>query len=159
MRFLRSSSATSLSSAERTCLMLTRVVTAAYVAAIGAAVPLMMRLPLARLARVLEPRRQAVSDLDSACMERRVAFIDEALRRGRPFVRPGCLSRGVTRYWFLRRAGADVVLCFGTGKVESQVQAHCWLTIDGTPLYEPEDDTTFSTLVQIRRPGVLQAVG
>jgi hypothetical protein len=62
-----------------------------------------------------------------------------AIRAGRPLVRPGCLTRGVTRYYFFRRDGMDVSLCFGMGQVEGQFVGHCWLVKDGVPFMEPRD--------------------
>jgi hypothetical protein len=49
------------------------------------------------------------------------------------------LTRGLTRYFFLRRAGLDVVLCFGMGRHDTEVLAHCWLVKNGEPFLEAED--------------------
>jgi hypothetical protein len=54
-------------------------------------------------------------------------------------VRPGCLTRGLTHYFFLRRAGADVVLQYGIGTVEGRTEGHCWLVRDGVPYLESKD--------------------
>ena len=62
-----------------------------------------------------------------------------AIRAGRPLVRPGCLTRGVTRYYFFRRDGMDVSLCFGMGKFDEEFVGHCWLVKDGVPFMEPRD--------------------
>jgi hypothetical protein len=64
-----------------------------------------------------------------------------ALRVGRPLVRRGCLTRGITLYYFLRRAGADVRLCFGLGAVDGGdgFDGHCWLVLAGEPYLEPRD--------------------
>ena len=76
-------------------------------------VPLLTRLPLPRLAAVLEPRGRN-RRIPRTTVERVVRAVDAGLARGKPVVRPGCLTRAVTRYWFLRRAGFDAVLVFGT---------------------------------------------
>lgn len=53
-----------------------------------------------------------------------------------PGIRRSCLTRGVTLYYFLTRAGVDVSLCFGVGTVEGVMGAHCWLVKDGEPYLE-----------------------
>ena len=62
-----------------------------------------------------------------------------AIREGRPVVRPGCLTRGVTRYYFFRRDGMDVSLSFGMGRVKGEFVGHCWLVKDGMPFMETQD--------------------
>jgi hypothetical protein len=57
-------------------------------------------------------------------------------RFGRPFIVPGCLTRGLALYYFLRRLGLDVALVFGHGKVNDQFAAHCWLERDNEPYLE-----------------------
>ena len=61
---------------------------------------------------------------------------------GHPLVRPGCLTRGVTLYYALRRAGDDVSLCFGVGEDGGQTAGHCWLDKAGRPLLERVDPRT-----------------
>jgi hypothetical protein len=64
-----------------------------------------------------------------------------APRIGRPLVGSGCLTRGLTLYWFLRRAGLDVELRFGLDPAHDGdlTDGHCWLTLDGAPYLEPRD--------------------
>lgn len=106
---------------------------------LASCVPALMRLPLARLQRVLEPRRvpppPKPEDLSSLANH-----VDWVLRKARPIVRPGCLTRGVTLYYFLRRAGGDVSLAFGMGVPDaSEFAGHCWLVRDGEPFLERTD--------------------
>jgi len=68
-----------------------------------------------------------------------VRRIDSLLVAGRPVVRTGCMIRGLTLYRFLRRAGADVSLRFGVGKIRGEFAAHCWIVYRGEPLEEPRD--------------------
>jgi Transglutaminase-like superfamily len=58
------------------------------------------------------------------------AYLGVAIARGKPLVRPGCLALGLTRYYFFRRAGMDVSLHFGMGRIgkEKEFVGHCWLT-------------------------------
>ena len=70
------------------------------------------------------------------------AYIETAIRRGQPLVRRGCLTRALTRYYFLRRAGLDVALCFGMGRLDKEFMGHCWLEKDGEPFLETEDPQT-----------------
>ncbi|HYG65357.1 MAG TPA: lasso peptide biosynthesis B2 protein [Thermoanaerobaculia bacterium] len=106
------------------------------------AVPLLLRLvKLPRLRDWLEPHldRPAPALSDRAAVESLVGRIDALLAAGRPFVRSGCLTRGVTLYYFLRRAGAGVCLVFGMGKMGGAIAGHCWLVFAGEPLVEKED--------------------
>jgi hypothetical protein len=109
------------------------------VCAFGAAVPLLMRLPLPRLAALVSrpPRRSAPA---AAEIDRLVRVIDLAPRAARPLVRSGCLTRGLTLFWFLRRAGLDVELRFGLDAApEGAIDGHCWLALGGEPFLEKRD--------------------
>lgn len=108
---------------------------------LAAAVPFLLRLlKLPELRFWLEPRRGPLPPPPTAgevaAMIRR---IDRLLASGRPLIRSGCLTRGVTLYYFLRRAGADVSLCFGMGELAGRFEGHCWLVRQGEPLAEPRD--------------------
>lgn len=82
-------------------------------------------------------------------------WVDAIMRRGRPVIRPGCQTRGVTLYYALRREGLDVALCFGVGTVAGAVEGHCWIDLDGEPQLEPFDPrTAFTEVVRISRAGV-----
>jgi hypothetical protein len=50
-----------------------------------------------------------------------------------------CLTRGLTLCYFLRRAGLDVSLAFGMGRIGGQLGGHCWLTLGGAPFLEEPD--------------------
>lgn len=105
--------------------------------AFAMAVPLITRLGLARQERILEPRAPVRPDpVREAWLE---VNVDRILGRGAPVVRPGCLTRGLTHYYFLRRAGADVRLKYGIGSVEGRMEGHCWLVRDGEPYLEAKD--------------------
>lgn len=109
------------------------------VCAFAAAVPLLMRLPLPRLAALLTrpPRRTPPSTAEVERLERLIAL---APRIAGPLVRSGCLTRGVTLFWFLRRAGLDVELRFGLDPGgDDAVDGHCWLSLDGEPFLERRD--------------------
>jgi hypothetical protein len=51
-----------------------------------------------------------------------------------------CLRRSLTRYHFLRRAGAPVVVRFGArfvnGKPDREITGHAWLTLNGQVYHE-----------------------
>jgi hypothetical protein len=108
------------------------------VLAVAALVPLLMRLPLRRLEALIEPRHapERPDVARQAWIERR---LDDIIAAGHPLVRPGCLTRGVTHYFFLRRAGVDVRLQFGIGRPQGQDEGHCWLVRDGEPYLERVD--------------------
>ena len=103
----------------------------------AAAVPFLMRLKLSRLESLLEPKIPSSGDRDR--VEQIAEYVEVAIREGRPLVRPGCLTRGVTRYYFFRRDGMDVSLCFGMGQVKEEFAGHCWLVKDGVPFMETRD--------------------
>jgi len=83
------------------------------------------------------------------------AWVDAIIRRGRPVVRPGCLTRGVTLYYALRREGDDVSLCFGVGADQGRPAGHCWLDKAGEPLLERVDPLSkFAEVVRLTPDGV-----
>jgi hypothetical protein len=106
------------------------------VLAFAVLVPALLRLPLPRLEAALEPRRTRPDQARQAWLERRV---DDLLAAGHPLVRPGCLTRGLTLYYFMRRAGAPVHLQFGMGRPTGELEGHCWLVREGEPYLETVD--------------------
>jgi hypothetical protein len=125
-----------------------------YLSAFAGLVPLLMRLPLPRVAALLT-RSPAVSHPSPAMIERLDRLVALAPRVAHPFVRPGCLTRGVTLFWFLRRAGLDVELRFGLDAARhADTDGHCWLTLDGEPLLEKVDPRPrFAELYRLPMPG------
>jgi hypothetical protein len=109
----------------------------------AAAVPLIFRLRITWLNRLLSTRRGAVRPAGELC-ERELILrcVEWAIRAGNPVIRQNCLTRGVTRYYFLRRAGADLSLCFGAAWHQGeflQAPGHCWLVENGKPCLEESD--------------------
>ena len=102
----------------------------------AAAVPFLLRLKLSRVKALLEPVR---SWAGRDRVEQISEYLEMAIREGRPLVRPGCLTRSVTRYYFFRRDGVDVSLCFGMGQVNGEFVGHCWLVKDEVPFMETRD--------------------
>ncbi len=118
-----------------------QLLVAARILAVAALVPALLRLGLPRVESLLEPK-SIPPKLASSEVERLLELVDTVLRRGRPLVREGCLIRGVTRYYFLRRAGVDVRLVFGLGASGDTFEGHCWLVRDGRPFLEASDPRT-----------------
>jgi hypothetical protein len=122
------------------------------------ATPFLVRFGLPRLQRWLEPARtpSPIDPGDSARIEAQTAaWVDGIIRRGKVFVRPGCLTRGVTIYYALRRMGDDVSLCFGVGPDEGTMAGHCWIDKAGVPLVENVDPySKFTEVVRLSRLGV-----
>lgn len=119
---------------------------------VATAVPLLLRLRLRRLEAIVEPRRPPAR-ANEARAEWVATRIDRILAAGRPIVRPGCLTRGVTLYYLLRRAGVNVTLQFGVGRVEGTYEGHCWLVRDGEPYLERVDPRPmFTGTYSIPRP-------
>jgi len=115
----------------------------ARVATFAATVPLLMRFPLPRLAALLTrpPRRPRAGALEVEVeVERLERLVALAPRVARPLVRTGCLTRGLTLYRFLRRAGLDVELRFGVDpRSVDAADGHCWLALGDEPFLERED--------------------
>ncbi len=89
--------------------------------------------------------------------ERTAAWVDAIIRRGRPLVRPGCLTRGVTLYYALRRDGIDLALAFGVGTDQGAPAGHCWLDLDGKPFLERVDPLDkFTEVVRLSPTGIHQ---
>lgn len=108
------------------------------VVSFSAAVPVLMRLKLPLLDRLLERRFASATAAggDANGPEEIVRCVDSALAVGAPLVRPGCLTRGLTLYYFLRRAGLEVTLCFGVRWRNGEIAGHCWLEKGGEPFLE-----------------------
>jgi hypothetical protein len=110
----------------------------------AAAVPLLFNLRLSVLSRVLERRIQSARQRrnNSLKSEQILRCVDIAMSAGRPLVRPRCLIRAVTLYYFLRCSGMDLALCFGAASKHGRLveaAGHCWLTKDGEPFLEERD--------------------
>jgi hypothetical protein len=105
----------------------------------GLTVPLLLRLKLERLASRLEPAAPPPPPADPGAAEALARRIDFWLKAWRPLVRAGCLTRGITQYRFLRRAGFDVSLRFGIGELKGDLDGHCWIVKDGEPFLEKRD--------------------
>ena len=120
--------------------------------------PLLVRAGLPRLQRWLEPSTPSAPPTGAdvgRVAQQYGRWVDGIVRRGHPVVRRGCLTRGVTLYSALRRAGLDVSLCFGVGRDPAGVTGHCWLDLDGQPLLERADPrSVFTEMVRLSRAGV-----
>ena len=103
----------------------------------AATVRFLLRLKISRVEALLEPKIPSTAARDR--VEQITEYVEMAIRKGRPLVRPGCLTRSVTRYYFFRRDGMDVSLCFGMGQVKEEFAGHCWLVKDGVPFMETRD--------------------
>lgn len=116
------------------------VLLAIQVVTVAAIVPLITRLPLDTLSRIITPRSvpQAV---DPRRVTQLTALIPAVLHAGCPFLRTHCLPRGLVLYYFLRRAGLEVELCFGMGASKGEYSGHCWLSSQGSPYLENGDPT------------------
>jgi len=99
---------------------------------------LLMLLQLDRVQRLLEPRHVSVSSKPATIKQIR-RYVDFILFVGRPIVRRRCLTRALTLYYFLKRAGMDVTVCFGMGTIEGEYVGHCWLVKEGAPFLERRD--------------------
>jgi hypothetical protein len=110
-----------------------------------------MRLKLTRLQQLLELGN--APQLPEPDEVHKVAIcVETVLQPDRCFIRRKCLTRGLTLYYFLRRIGFDVVLCFGMGIINGEFAGHCWLIKDGEPFMETKDPRpVFAVIYSIPR--------
>lgn len=110
----------------------------AHIFLFAVSVPALLRLNISRLQWVLEPERLPTF-VDPAKVQKITSYVNLMMSADMPFIRPGCLTRGITLYYFLKRSGVDLRLSFGLGKVDGQYVGHCWLVMDGVPYLERRD--------------------
>ena len=70
-----------------------------------------------------------------------IRCVELATAIGKPLVQARCLTRCATLFYFLRRAGWDLTLCFGAACVDgklTEAAGHCWLVKDGKPFFGRE---------------------
>jgi hypothetical protein len=118
-----------------------------YVILFAAAVPLLMRLRTRTLERLLYLRHRPGDTASAEAIARVLRHFQLARHIGSPLVGSGCLTRGLTLHYFLRRAGLNVTLCFGIGHVADQFTGHCWLSRAGMPFLEEHDPRSLYTHV------------
>jgi len=124
----------------------------------AAAPVLLARTRLAALAAALEPAAPSAAEPTAAGVAARLARVDRVLAAGWPLVRRGCLTRGLTRYRFLRELGADVSLAFGIAPGSGDWEGHCCLELAGVPLAEPRDPRpTYAETWRIHPPPAIDA--
>jgi hypothetical protein len=111
-----------------------------------------MSMRIDRLGRLLEPARLP-APLSMSGAREVAAQVDQVLRAGRPLLRSGCMVQGIARYYFLRRAGVQVALCFGIGSQAGSFVGHCWLDLNGEPFLEQTDPRLrFTEMYRFPRP-------
>lgn len=121
---------------------------------VALATPLLTRIPLPRLDALLDWAVTGTAPEIEPDADAIANTVLAALQVGRPLVRRGCLTRGVTLYYCLRRAGVDVALSFGMGRATGGdgFDGHCWLELDGAPYLEPSDPRrTYATMYTFGR--------
>jgi hypothetical protein len=109
----------------------------------AAALPLLFRLKIPLVARLLDvPIGCGGATAAPQEQDFIIHCVEWVMAAGRPLIRPSCLTRGVTRYFFLRRAGVNLGLCFGAAWRQGeliQAPGHCWLVKDSKPYLELSD--------------------
>ena len=115
--------------------------------------PLLVRFDLPRLKRLIEPRRVRRAGMvrkmpSTESVDRIVRYTDGMLARRGPMMRKNCFRRAITLYYFLRREGVELDVCFGVKTPgESLLDGHCWLVRDESPYLEAIDPTSMFTPV------------
>jgi hypothetical protein len=116
------------------------------ISAFAAIVPLLTRLPIRQLEALMEPAHPNHA-IDPDLAERIIRYTDLVCRLGRRLIARLCLTRGLTLFYFLRRAGVNASLVFGAGTVRDDFAGHCWLVRNGEPYLEKVDPRTLFTPV------------
>jgi Transglutaminase-like superfamily len=114
------------------------------IAVFAAAVPWLVRIPVRRLEAWVDPPFPPPF-ADTVQAERIIRIAQFICRFARPLIKNPCQVRGLTLYYFLRRAGVDVSLVFGIGLVGAAYAGHCWLVKDGEPFLETRDPRQYFT--------------
>jgi hypothetical protein len=107
-------------------------------------VPLLTRLPIRRVEALVDPSHPSPK-LDVARVERIIHHTEFVCRAGRRLIPRLCQTRGLTLFYFLRRAGVNTSLVFGAGTVHDTFAGHCWLVLNGKPYLEKTDPRPFFT--------------
>jgi hypothetical protein len=114
---------------------------------VAGASPFLARLPPERLARTLEPRQTPTRSQVSA-----PATVERALAITSRLIRHTCYTRGITRYFVLRRSGFAVSLVFGIDPISEPPDGHCWIVMNGEPYLEStEPGERFTSVWSIGR--------
>ena len=112
--------------------------------------PLLARLRPRRLSRVLSLVAARAGRLPRRDTRVAVARVDRALAIAARVRPQTCLTRGISRFVVLRRAGLPVELVFGLGPQDGDYAGHCWLELDGAPYLEQEDPrATFPEVLRV----------
>jgi hypothetical protein len=100
-------------------------------------------IPIARLAPVMWSDRKGPTGVSPAHVIRLAGRISRAIP-----TRDNCLERSLLAYRFLSMAGEDPRLVLGVKSSDGGLSGHAWLTLDGTPVYDPvETPRDFPPLV------------
>ena len=103
--------------------------------------PAALKGPLPEALQKLTPVKGAATNVGADSI-RDLADIVALLDRRSPLGL--CLRRSLVRYHFLRREDLPVVLQFGAkfvaGKPDREVTGHAWLTLDGQPYDEADEN-------------------
>jgi hypothetical protein len=80
------------------------------------------------------------------------SLIDKLIKRC-PFLliagKQACLIRGLLLYFFGKRNGLNIKLCFGSKQTNRGFDTHCWIVCDGRILYEVDKVIKqYTTLVE-----------
>lgn len=112
--------------------------------------PLLARLPPSRLCRVLSLVAVRAGRLPRRDVRFAIARVERALSIAARVRPQTCLTRGISRFVVLRRAGFPVELVFGLGPQAGDYAGHCWLELDGAPYLEQEDPReTFPEVLRV----------
>jgi hypothetical protein len=95
-------------------------------------------VPLHVLTRLMWPKRRADTRAHRAPA---VTFLARRIFRVRPFLRrSNCLERSLLTYRFLAREGLDPRLVLGARRADGRVRGHAWVTIDGRPVMDGDEE-------------------
>lgn len=104
--------------------------------------PTRLRKPLPELMEQITSEANSSNEIQNEESLRKTADLATLLDRSSPLGL--CLRRSLTRYYFLRKARMPVEINFGArflnGKPDRELTGHAWITLNGVPYYEADEN-------------------
>lgn len=97
-------------------------------------------LPFRLLVRTIgRPARPAPAGDEAAASS--AAEVRKAIRRVAPRLtwKAACFEQGLAAHWMLRRRGIPSLVHYGARQADSDLSAHVWVTVGGTPIVGEEE--------------------
>lgn len=110
------------------------------ISVISALTPLIRIFKLPRLLKILTPASDKPQKWLTGKEEQVKNYTDKVLGFEKFIYKKNCFKRTLSLYYFLRRSGIPVVVNLGVRKVKDKLEGHGWLTLDGKPFWEKNEN-------------------